>query len=165
MGGPSAQSFLVGVLGRCELLLVLVCAAKPAFSEADPSRPARGVWQGPGHIPALGGVSAKFLRGDHRPIRSSCNAHQEPTRRPAQESATSGTRDARSTPATRWLRYSNRWNPQWRWPKPISTWVSSRCRCERPRSVLVPTAMFFRRGDVIEYEGANAELTALGAAQ
>ena len=84
MGGPSAQSFLVGVLGRCELLLVLVCAPKPAFSEADPSRSARGTWMGLGHIPALGGVSAKLLRGDHRPNRSSCSANQDPTRRSAE---------------------------------------------------------------------------------
>src|SRR5229473_8707743 len=77
MGGPSAQFFLVGVLRRSELLLIPLSALKPTFGEADPNRSAPGVRKKPGHIPALGGVSAKFLRGDHRPIRSSCDAHTQ----------------------------------------------------------------------------------------
>ena len=67
MGGPSAQFFLVGLLRRSELLLIPLGAPKPTFGEADPSRSAPGVRKEPGHILALGGVSAKFLRGDHWP--------------------------------------------------------------------------------------------------
>jgi hypothetical protein len=73
MGGPSAQFFLVGMLRRSELLLIPLSALKPTFGEADPSRSAPRVRKELGHILALGGVSAKFLGGDHRPIRSSCS--------------------------------------------------------------------------------------------
>src|ERR1700721_1269390 len=76
MGSPSAQFFLVDVLRRSQLLLIEFGAPKPTFGQANPSRDAPGVRKRPGHILALGGVSAKFLRGDHRTILSSRNPHQ-----------------------------------------------------------------------------------------